>query len=695
MSYAGRFFLIPLLFISAIGFPQKEGNQWHFGHHTGLDFNPGTPTVITQSSMFADEGGASIADENGKLLFYTNGNQVWNRDHKQMPNGFLLLGSVSSSQCLIVPKPDSKDTYYIFTAAPDSHTAGVRYSEVDMSKDNGLGDVVVKNVLLHSPSCEKVAGVLHCNKTDVWVMTHDYKSDQFRAFLVTSQGVNMNPVISKCGLYVEGTWGDAANGQLKFSPAGNKLAAAYYGNKNTQKCMNKFEVYDFDRSTGIVSNALTLPQIQNDQGAYGVEFSPDGSKLYCSVWWPGKIFQFNMKAGSLQAILSSSVMIGEGGILAMQQGPDKKIYVSNGTYRGIIHAPNAKGQACKYDREGIKLPKFGSGSLPSFISSWFRQPPPLFTYTVNCLRSGFTAPETMEDVTFVHWDFGDSLAQDNISSELNPYHIYSKPGSYKVMLVLNYSCGSDTLRETIPVSEPDTALTVLKGEDAVCIGKSAVLSPTVTGTYQWNTGDSGRILMVTPVIPTNYEVLVRTNIGCMYRGNKTVSIIPLPMVTIREETIAGSSRLYVSPAGSYTWEPSTGLSCSNCAEPIAEPGESTLYCVMVSDENNCVSNACIDLRVNPVFIPNTFTPNGDGLNDMFLPFVSETKSFRLIVYDHWGVPVFESDRPDVGWNGKYNGLNGKHSNELCPSGVYVYELTYKDRHSNKLIEKSGLVTLMH
>jgi len=83
---------------------QKEANIWYFGHNAGLDFNSGTPIPLLDGAMNTDEGCASIADEEGSLLFYTDGTFVWNKNHEQMPNGDGLLGHKSSTQSgVIVP----------------------------------------------------------------------------------------------------------------------------------------------------------------------------------------------------------------------------------------------------------------------------------------------------------------------------------------------------------------------------------------------------------------------------------------------------------------------------------------------------------------------------------------------------------------------------------------------------------------
>ena len=86
---------------------QKEATHWYFGEKAGLDFTSGSPVVVTNGALRTDEGCATISDATGKLLFYTDGSTVWNRNHHIMPTGTGLLGNSTSTQsAIIVPKLD-------------------------------------------------------------------------------------------------------------------------------------------------------------------------------------------------------------------------------------------------------------------------------------------------------------------------------------------------------------------------------------------------------------------------------------------------------------------------------------------------------------------------------------------------------------------------------------------------------------
>ncbi|MEO7523998.1 MAG: hypothetical protein ABIT58_07875, partial [Ferruginibacter sp.] len=106
-----RFLLIYLfLFMGAPSFSQQHFNNklWYFGFHAAVSFNTNPPSGLGNSAMLQEEGCATMCDINGNLLFYTNGINVWNRNHQIMSNGSGLYGHQSSTQAaLIVPLPGS------------------------------------------------------------------------------------------------------------------------------------------------------------------------------------------------------------------------------------------------------------------------------------------------------------------------------------------------------------------------------------------------------------------------------------------------------------------------------------------------------------------------------------------------------------------------------------------------------------
>ncbi|CAN5919962.1 hypothetical protein BH24BAC1_BH24BAC1_07740 [soil metagenome] len=367
------FLLLLLLSLPSFAQTKIQTSVWYFGRNAGLDFRSGAPVALTDGMIYTEEGTSSICDPQGNLLFYTNGVRVWNREHKNMPNGQRLTGHSSSTQsAVIVPRPGNPSLYYIFTVDLQAGANGLRYSVVDMTKEEGMGDLIAKNELLFTPVTEKLTAIRHRNGQDVWVISHRWNSNAFHAWLVTAKGVTGMPVTSHVGS-VHGGHGRQAIGYLKPSPDGSRLAAAIW------KETHKFEVFDFDNATGVVSNPITLDGYEE---AYGVEFSPDGSKLYGGKNGMGggkaEIFQFNLRAGSPQAIAKSATLIGSSTsrkVGALLLGPDGKIYVARdkNPFLGVIQNPNAAGQASSYVDDGFHLAgKKSEIGLPNFIHNYFR-----------------------------------------------------------------------------------------------------------------------------------------------------------------------------------------------------------------------------------------------------------------------------------------------------------------------------------
>lgn len=357
--------VISILFssIPLISKAQKENNNWYFGGNAGISFNSGSPSLLTGGMVSTSEGSSSISDTSGALLFYTDGVKVWNKNHIQMPNGMSLAGHFSSTQVAqIVPSPANNQLYYIFTTRPLGGTS--HYSVVDMTMDGGNGDVIFKNLLLDTLCSEKITAVKHANGHDVWVMLHGFNDNNFFAYLVTDLGVSSAPVISTIGRTFAS--GDEV-GQMKFSTSGNHIALNCYQS-------NFVELFDFDITSGIVSNSkyITPPSSANE--GYGLEFSIDENYLYASFHLSKNIFQFDISSGDTAIINSSALMIGNSvtSLDALQLAPDGKIYVAEyGQHSiGVINNPDVLGLGANFTANAVSL---GVGTsyfgLPNFVQS--------------------------------------------------------------------------------------------------------------------------------------------------------------------------------------------------------------------------------------------------------------------------------------------------------------------------------------
>jgi hypothetical protein len=407
-----------IVLISAISvYGQKYGNVWQFGDSIGLDFNNCDPILINGCNI-GDEGCSSISDNNGQLLFYTNSDSVWNKFHMVMPNGNLNhTGSIS--QVLIISKPLSSTEYYIITANVQggyfpSISFPLHYHIVDMSLNNGLGDVLSKNNILSSLTVtEQICATYHSNGTDIWLMTHEYGSSNFLAFLVTSSGISTSPIISSVGpASIPYIGGLGSRGELKFSPDGKKLA--FNGNGfPTADDANILTINDFDNSTGQVSNSINLPF---SRGEYGLSFSPDNSKLYCSTIKAynspqtisndhNYLYQFDLSSGISNDIINSKKIIDSLQVPksygSLKIGPNGKIYIRynvslqmGSNYLGVINLPNNTGTFCNYIKEGF--------SLGNKIQNWQTGLNNYIEYTEYCSNTGISSNTKNENQSIIY-----------------------------------------------------------------------------------------------------------------------------------------------------------------------------------------------------------------------------------------------------------------------------------------------------
>jgi hypothetical protein len=525
-SLKGFLLILFMLFFLLQVYPQgKEANIWYFGWGAGIDFNQGTPPVaLTNSQMYLGSGpaagSASIADSNGNLLFYSDGITIWNKEHQFMQNG-QYMGDISTQGAMIVPKPSNNHLYYYFNFkwVANANEVIFQYSIIDMNLDNGLGGVITnqKGLLLLSNTSYHLSAVKNQSTNDIWVLTHGYMNDEYYAFKISEDSLQMTPVISQAGSVFQN-----GAGHMKISPDGEKIAAA-----EPDGASRFFEILDFDSNTGLVSDSNLVHQ-GGDCNA--VEFSPDNTKFYAMRNY---IYQYNLEAGSPEQILASEVLLSNQSASesALQTGPDGKIYCAMGTndYLNVINEPNELGLACDFVENAIYLEgRQTTGGLPSFIQSYLNDP--TFSVQNNCLNDATTFEITETNgVDSVYWKFNDFLNQPNDTSTLfSPAYVFSNAGTFFVDLTVYSGLLEKTVTQEViiyPLPEPNLGADTLFCDTSFSI----ILNANCDGdNYWWSTGQFG-IPEISVSDTGLYWVNVTKN-GCSNADTINVGLFPQPQL---------------------------------------------------------------------------------------------------------------------------------------------------------------------
>jgi gliding motility-associated-like protein len=566
---------------------------WYFGNNAGISFSGGVPSVLINSASSCPDITATALDTLGNLLFYTNGVNVWNSNHVVMNGGNNIGGNgTAGNTAVIVPKPGSPNIFYIFT--PTAYGGNLKYVTVDMSLSGGLGSVTSTSTFLASSLTEKLYMVSNCAIGTNWLIAHQTNSNQYKVFPITSSGIG-SPVITAIGTSLI-----SPNGQIEYCKATSKIAIASYDDQI-------FEVLDFDVNTGVLSNPITL---SNHFRAWGVAFSPDGSKLYTTQWTLSTVNQFDLNAGSAAAINASNTLVGtvtgpnssyRAGYL--QLGPDNRIYIAkfDDDYVATINNPNSLGLACNFVDNSLFL----NGKICQAGFSICISPQSAdtinFTSINTCLNSAtqFTGPPNL---TSYIWDFNDpSSGANNISTLQNPSHIFTTPGTYNVKLIGTGTCVNDSITQQIII--PAQTQTIAPSDTTICQSDSVLVIASGGNTYQWNNG----------ITSTNDTIYIHTSnstqfVVTAWNGNcpslpDTFNVSVSPVINLLVSGITnicqGDSLILIASGNSsaYVW---SGLSISTNDTLTFIPNASgTLF---IQGTNNCDTE--IDsLNINVFSLP--------------------------------------------------------------------------------------------
>jgi gliding motility-associated-like protein len=668
MWYTFRIAIISLvLVLAAQAHSQNQANNWFFGNFAGLDFSSGepVPTNIGQIAYFPssgtptplsshNEGTSSISDVNGSLLYYSNGLNLYNSNHQVTPNGSDLFGNVSSTQSSVfVPDPaNPSNIFYLFTmgslacCGQSNFDFGLRYSKIDNCLDNENGDIISgqKNIPLMNGLTEKMAVVRHANGVDYWLVTHKNWSNEFISMRITATGI-VDTVSSFLGSVHQSPFNPLLQGsnigQMKISPNGEKLALGS-GNGN-----NLLEVFDFNTTTGVVSNTITIFTHGSQLQTYGVEFSPNSSILYTYTATGGQsgtfVYQYDLTSNNQSAIVASQTTVYNVAVYnyrGIQIGPDNKLYIPglNSTIHRI-NDPDVLGVGCNFQANAIQL-------LPGTLCS----------YTLPTFIAGFDYSNEVVDCPSNNPDFTFSLGPDisicpegSVTISAPPNQLgylwntgatsssitVSEPGTYWVSVTSTNGTASDT----IVVSNFVPQNININGELGVCPGNTTDLAASNGFTNcQWNTGEVTQNITVSA---GTYWLTANDPNGCLTSDTVSVFEFPSPTITISGNTSVclGDETTLQANSGFVVYQWSNGSD-----EATANLGLGT-YSITVIDSLGCSASS-------EITVVSSSPTAGIALNSNFINLenslnLQSTSSADLFPINTWNWTFGDGNTSDV------------------------------------------------
>jgi gliding motility-associated-like protein len=140
----------------------------------------------------------------------------------------------------------------------------------------------------------------------------------------------------------------------------------------------------------------------------------------------------------------------------------------------------------------------------------------------------------------------------------------------------------------------------------------------------------------------------------------------------------------------YQWKPASWLSNSSVSNPVARPLDDILYTMIISNDDNCTDSATVKIRAfkDPdIYVPTAFTPNSDGLNDLFRVVPVGFILTELKIFDRWGNIVFVTRDETKGWDGTFRG-------QPLATGTFIWVATGKNKKTASIVNKKGQITLI-
>jgi large repetitive protein len=502
------------------GLQDQRANIWYFGQNAGIDFNV-PPAVPITGPINTPEGVSVISDRNGNVILSTNGQQVFNRKNVDVTPAPFPPGAGgdpgATQSALIIPVAGDETLYYIFTTQ-EVHGTGtyeLRYTLFDLKLNNGDGGIAQHNQLLFTRSTERITG------DGTWLIAHEFGNNSFRAYPVTTAGIG-NPVISSIGS--DHTLNNEISGRGYMKLGGNNILAVAL---STPGVSNVLELFDFDNTTGELSNFRTADLNSADGQVYGVEFA--GDKLFATITGnPSLIREFYIDYQGNPVLITPNAAPVANELGAIQLGPDGRLFVAvnNQNFLGTILVNPDTLLTSTFVLNGFPLAG-GTQSrlgLPNFIQNVGNAVQPAsMTISGFCLgEPTFFSGSGTDIIDQFEWSFGDGFGSDSAVVS----HTYINPGNYTVSLRVYNRCGLDTtIVQNITIfPPPDNPNFLPPGvQPVICDGPLTLEATPATNpdlanlAFLWSTQETTRTISVSQTSLVRVTITNTTN-GCTSNG---------------------------------------------------------------------------------------------------------------------------------------------------------------------------------
>lgn len=707
-------------------YSQIPSKIWYFGDNAGINFNQTPPVKIMSAKHSINEGGVTLTDENGELLFYVDENTVYNRFNEPMKNGSGFIGNSGSSAQSPIALQDLADSTKVYLFYVSDHLdpdliGQMRYSIVDLCGDAGKGEILEnsKNILVPGKFTERITAVYNNNDNSYWIIVSDFFRHKILAYKLNEFGLNLQPIESD----LEDFSTPSYIGMIVFDKSQSKLAYTC----GLSGGFRGVVLGDFDINTGKVQN----PEVVFTGDIYDAVFSKSGRFLYLTdIFADCNLYKLDLEDRSKDKTIYTE--FGNYFFTTLEEGPDGDIYVAIPGSNSVGRISNSDKTNETFDANyflftGEQKVNFGLQSSYFFFGI-VKEFEAFSKFGADTTICGDFSLKLHSGIDLANWSTGE------IGKEIT----VTEPG---IFFYYFRDCNK-LWSDTIIINSNNVSLVNESVDKKICFGDTLVLFGFGAETM-WDSGNIGPSIEVSSsgVYYANYEdecekklrvynieveiPLTLPAVGdttfCEDQNHILELAAPFELLDSNKRPINFNDKLILPGVYTIQGQNSCGFIsqdfkieidrfpefiedtiniCSTGQFPVILNtgimntlwnGDFTNDLYLVQSEGTyyySVTNKCgkfdKTIFVNDVFpvkLPNIFSPNSDLQNDFF-PGVPGFRDFEIAIYDRWGDLIFKG-------NSDWDGTNK--ARKVVP-GVYAYILSSNTCTDYKLY---GTVTLIY